>query len=236
VYSGFVGIGQSLDFDAVTDTLVVSGVNPNRSAHAVYRSGSPPSGTSCGGHVEHIGTFGDSAFLPMLHASTMDAHSQRLFVDLALGKQGPAGVGVIDLTGKKPMRVIPEPPPHGLCAMHFDAKANRLKGIFVAAGAPSLQLHSLNPEVGGKWDAPKDISGVPSDWNMLAGNAGTVSTFDAASRSLFFLAGTQTQAGDEVVYLAAMDTDTAALTAHPKLGKIGLGGSGLQALEFDGDE
>ena len=231
---GFVGMGQSLDFDPTTDTLVLSGlVNGTTTgpSHAVFTS--PAAG--CGPFKAGV-TYGDSAFLPMLHSSSLDAEGQRLFVLLATAKQAPTAVGIVDLSGKAPMAVVAEGPAPAdtLVGMHWDAKTKSLVGI-TADAANGLSLHSLQPANSGTWNAPVKITGVPANWNALYGNGATVSTFDAARRSVHFIAGVQNGDGDIVSeFLAAVDVDSGALKAQPKLAPVGLGGSGLQALAVAG--
>jgi hypothetical protein len=227
----YVGIGQTLDFDATSNTLVLSGVTPDGSAHAVYRADA----TTCGG-FKKIGTYGDAKYLPMLHASTLDAKGQRLFVDLAvLDEASNASVpalGVIDLTGAKPFRVIAEeatPDFHDLLiGMHFDARTSSLVGVLGGGGAP-LSLHRFDT-TSGQWTATV-VTGVPADWNTMGGNSGVVSALDADSRTLFFIAGREFQLNKTRIeidyFLASVDIDTAALHANaPRLAA----GHPLQAL------
>ena len=230
---GYVGVGQSLDYDSTSDTLVLSGLNTNKTAHAVYRS----SAKTCGPFTLN-GSYGMADYLPMMHASSLDADGQRLFVLVAPGKQSSA-VGVIDLTGKAPMKVIAEgapDPSDTLLSMHWDAKSSRLVGIAISSDQRGLEVHSLDPTAQ-KWEAARKVTGVPKEWNTVMGNDATASTFDAAGRSLIFIAATQDEQGDVTTqYLASVDVDTAALGDHPTLALVGLGGSGLEALEMAGDE
>lgn len=231
---GYVGVGQSLDFDPKTDTLVLSGLVNRTSAagpsHAVFAAPA----TGCGPFVAGV-TFGDSDFLPSLHSSSLDAEGQRLFVLLATAKSAPPAIGIVDLSGKAPMVVVAEGPAPAdtLVSMHWDAKTKSLVGI--TASSDGLSLHSLQPANSGTWNAPVKITGVPANWNALYGNGATVSTFDAARRSVHFIAGVQNGDGDIVSeFLAAVDVDSGALKAQPKLAPVGLGGSGLQALAVAG--
>ena len=79
----FVGVGQSLNHDPVTGSLVLSGIAANRSAgtHSVYRA--PDVGC---GPMKHIGHFGDAAYVPSVHSSALDAKGQRLFVTIDVGR------------------------------------------------------------------------------------------------------------------------------------------------------
>ena len=233
---GYVGLGQSLDYDDRTDTLVLSGLfgNGTTAGHAVFRSPA----TGCGPFTR-AGTYGDAEYIPMLYSSTLDAEGQRLFVLLATVKNGPTTVGVVDLTRKMPMRTMAEgtpAPDDVLVGMHFDSATQSLFGITANQQAGGLVLHALGVD-GGKWAAPKKIADVPPRWNALYGNEATVSTFDAATRSMYFIAGTQDGQGNIVAEdLAAVNVDDATLVSHPKLSPVGLGGSGLQALAMAGSD
>ena len=127
-----------------------------------------------------VGAYGDAQYLPMLHASALDATRQRLYVDVATGANVPA-LGVVDLTGAEPLRVFPEeatPDAHDLLVgMHFDAATGRLVGVLGGAGAP-LSLHTFDTR-SQTWAAGRLISGVPPGWNTEGGNSGVVSTLDA---------------------------------------------------------
>jgi hypothetical protein len=225
----YVGIGQSLDFDAMSNSLIFSGVTPDGKSHVVYRADA----TTCGG-FEKIGTYGDAKYLPMLHASALDAKGQRLYVDLATDANVPA-LGVVDLTGAKPLQVIAEgttPDEHDLLVgMHFDAHTGHLLGVLGGAGVP-LTLHTFDTR-SQTWAPGRLISGVPADWNTEGGNSGVVSTLDTASRTLFFIAGREFQLNKtnfEIdYYLAGVDVDSATLHADPPRLNAGLK---LQALEL----
>ena len=229
---GYVGLGQSLDYDARTDTLVLSGIKNNKTGHAVYRSVA----STCGPFTP-AGTYGDADYVPMLHSSTLDAAGQRLFVLLSTAQNAATSIGVVDLTGKAPLRTIAEGTPSPadvLVGMHFDTKNQSLVGI-TADPEAGLLLHSLHVNGGGTWNPPRKLSGVPSSWNALFGNDGSVSTFDMASRRIFFIAGTQDGQGNIVSQdLVAVDVDDAAVVSHPQLSPVGLGGSGLQGLAMMG--
>lgn len=233
---GYVGLGQSLDYDSHTDTLVLSGVvankTDNKTSHVIYRSPA----TTCGPFVA-AGSYGDANYIPMLHSSTLDAKGQRLFVLLSTAKNAPTVVGIIDLTGKSPMKTISEGTPSVddvLVGMHFDPKTQRLFGITVDQQA-GLVLHSLSIVGDGNWAKPKKLVGVPSSWNALYGNEATVSTFDPVTKLMYFIAGTQDGQGNIVSEdLATVNVDDATVVTHPVLSPVGLGGSGLQALAMAG--
>ena len=223
---GYVGIGQSLDYDDTSDTLVLSGLNSNKSSHVIYRS----KATECGPFTK-VEAFADSDYLPMLHASALDTAHQRLFVVLAPAKQTIA-VGVIDLTGKEPMIVIGEDGgPDTLVSLHFDSHTSELVGI-VPAATGGLELHRLHPTLK-KWVSAIPVTGLPKDWNQLLGNSATVSSFDAVGRNVYFITGVENGAGNIAEsYLAAVDVDTGKLGKHPLLSPIGLGGSGYESLNI----
>ena len=218
----YVGVGQTLDFDPASNTLVLSGVTSDGSSHAVYRADA----TTCGG-FKKVGTFGDAKYLPMLHASALDARGRRLYVDLATGANTPA-LGVVDLTGAKPLQVFAEeatPDAHDLLVgMHFDAATGHLVGVLGGGGAP-LSLHTFDTR-SQTWAADRLISGVPANWNTEGGNSGVVSTLDSGSRTLFFIAGREFQLNKTRVevdyYLAAVDIESAALHADPPRLSAGL--------------
>ena len=231
---GFVGLGQTLSFDAATDTLVLSGLVANGSApsHAVYRA---PALGGCG-PFSLVGSFGAAAFVPTLHSSSLDADGQRLFVTLATSKTA-AAIGVVDLSappGTGGMAVVAEGPAGAndtLLSLHWDPKAQRLIGV--VAATTTLQLHSLDPSGGAAWGTPRALSGVPANWNALGGNAATASAFDAPSRRLFLLAGHDDPASGDVAFdLATIDVDSASVVMHPPLAPVGMPGcnSCLEAL------
>ena len=108
---GLVGLGQSLDFDPTTATLILSGVSAaNQSEHAVYRAAAG----SCeqAAAFEFVGTFGYAQYVPLLHASSFDPQGQRLFVQLSTDDGARAGVGVISLDpggdGEMAVVLVPE--------------------------------------------------------------------------------------------------------------------------------
>ncbi len=226
----FVGIGQSLDHDPTTDSLILSGLTTNQNgSHAVYRA--PDIGC---GPFEHIGNFGYGDYAPMLHASALDAHGQRLFVTLAPSDASSA-IGVIDLAAGGAMTIVDEaatPDLHDtLLCMHYDAHTGRLVGVLAAQ---SLELHQLDPATQ-TWEAARALGHVPARWNALGGNAATVSALDVAARTLHLLAGASDPfTGALALDLGAVDVDTAQVTAHPPLAPVGMPGCAtcLLAMSF----
>ena len=137
----FVGIGQSLDHDAVTGSLVLSGVASNLSSgtHSVYRA--PDVGC---GSMTHVGHFGLANYLPSIHSSSFDAKGQRLFVTVATNKSTTA-IGILDLTSGN-MSVVPEgaaaPNLHDtITGMHWDVGTQMLLGVMPSSDDSTLQLH-----------------------------------------------------------------------------------------------
>ena len=217
----FVGIGQSLDYDTKTDTLVLSGIASSlNGSHAVYRS--PAAGCS---PLKHVGNFGYANTAPMLHASAFDADGQRLFVTLS-NVQKQSLIGIVDLSPGGTMSVVAEgvtPDLHdSLLSMHYDKVTNRVLGVVAST---VLQLHSLDPTGTGKWEPAMPIQAVPAAWTALGGNMATVSAFDASKRSLYLMAGTSDpKAGTESFDLATIEVDAAVVVAHPPLPSIGIKG------------
>ena len=193
---GYVGMGQSLDYDEVKDQLVLSGivVAGKNASHAVYRA--PADGTCS--PFKHAGNFGEADYVPELHSSALDAKGQRLFVTLGVGKQAGA-IGAIDLTpGGKLSVIIEAPPGHSLVSMHWDPHAKRLLGL--ASAGPKLTLHYLDPTPPGTWLPPTDIEGVPTYWDAIGGNYATASAFDARSRAMVVYGGATNQTTGNIAY------------------------------------
>eukprot|EP00940_MAST-03C_sp_MAST-3C-sp2_P000144 g144.t1 len=224
---GFVGLGQTLDYDDKTDTLLLSGVNQNVTtpSHSVFRS----SATECG-PFELNGTYGDADFVPMLHSSTLDASRQRLFVLLADGKTSQA-IGIVDLVNGS-MDTVAEGTPNlddTLIGIHWDENRSSLVGIIVD-DQEGFMLHSLHVSKTSSWNPPTKIEGIPSEWNAIYGNEATVSAFSEITRAIYFLAGVQDNGRIVSQYLVGVGVDSSALISVLELPKIGLGDSGLIAL------
>jgi len=161
----------------------------------------------------------------MLHQSALDADGQRLFVTVA-PTDSTSAIGVVDLAHPdKPMKVIGEgvtPDLHDtLVCMHWDSRSAKLVGVL---GLKSLELHQLDP-TSQQWDPARTLKNVPRMWDVLGGNAATVSAFDVDARAIFLLAG----AADPVtgalkLDLATVNVEQASVTAHPPLASIGMPG------------
>eukprot|EP01052_Picozoa_sp_SAG31_P028068 SAG31_NODE_2677_length_5265_cov_15.265196_1_plen_353_part_00 len=194
---GFVGIGQTLDFDFRKGDLVLSGLANNLSApigqqvvHKVMRA---ELGRDCA-KMTTVGTFGLAANEPMLHASAIDVDRQLLFINMALDQFGTQAIGVIDLERATIKQVDLEDPSNQpsdlivviICHAHvFSARAwncDLRSGICVQGmvydhqnktlvgvlpGDRGLTLHRLNP-FSGKWRPAETITG-PS-FGLLGGN------------------------------------------------------------------
>jgi hypothetical protein len=220
----FVGIGQSLDHDAVTGSLILSGVATNLSTgtHSVYRA--PDVGC---GPMTHVGHFGLANYLPSIHSSSFDANGQRLFVTVATNKSTTA-IGILDLTSGN-MSVVAEGAPNlhdTITGMHWDIGTQMLLGVMPSGdGSNTLQLHALKDPSGANptWFS-KSLSNVPSKWDALGGNSGTASAFNPRSGLLYFTAGTtDPKSGDIAWELASVNVDLGAVITHPPLlfdGKI----------------
>jgi hypothetical protein len=151
----FVGIGQTLDYDFRADDLVLSGLAKNLSApagrqvvHKVLRAGL---GADCGKFTV-VGSFGLAAYEPAVHASSIDADGQRLFVDLALDSLGAQAIGVVDLRAGSLVQVDLEDPAHApsdlIVGMVYDHRNKTLVGVLPRNPhdyRSGLTLHRLDP-------------------------------------------------------------------------------------------
>ena len=219
---GFVGFGQSVNFLAATDELIISGIvtnaTTNVTAHVVFRASADPA--RCGSPLKRIGGFvGDADYVPMLHASALDAAAQRLFLGLATGSSSFA-VGIVDLATGKLEKVDAEDSSdgHQLVGMKFDAASGTLVGLASGADYATLYLVQLAPETG-KWR----VRTVPTAFPVVMGNAGSVSAFDAASGTLFALLAANTTTQE--IRLASVDIASATIPGGepPVLQPVGLG-------------
>lgn len=193
-------------------------------------------GCGAGGNdavLEVLGYFGDDAYLPFVHASTIDSAGQRLFVTLQLGDDevstNELAVAVVDLVnGEKNYYSVPmDEVDHVLYGIDYDAQQQRLVGVVINAQNTGLSLRSLvvgsssskksggavaatagNDPVGTWSTLP--IAGTPRNWKFLGGNAATVSSLDESGRLLYF------EAGDNVeMSLGVVNVDSAELVASP---------------------
>ena len=264
---GIVGAGQSLDFDSTgAGSLVLSGVSTNvTTQHVVLRlalgegakreleakakksdhtgkGSSEVTGCGVGGGAEFeaLGTFGDDAYLPFVHASAIDPAGQRLFVTLQPGDDevstNSLAVAVVDIsdgsTGEAyytiPMDYSVDSS-HILYGIDWDSALNRLVGAVINEQGTGLMLRSV--EVGANASASVawselPIAGTPSSWKYLGGNSATVSSLDEAGRILYFEAG-----NNRGMSLAAVHVDTAELLADPLFtGDVPLSTSGLTMM------
>jgi hypothetical protein len=213
----FVGIGQSLDHDAVTGSLILSGVATNLSSgtHSVYRA--PDVGC---GPMTHVGHFGLADYLPSIHSSSFDAKGQRLFVTVATNKSTNA-IGILSLTSGNMSVVAEGVAPdldHTIAGMHWDVGTQKILGVMPSGDGSTLELHALDLSGAHPTWFSKSLSNVPSKWDALGGNSGTASAFNPRSGLLYFTAGTtDPKSGDVAWELASVNVDLGAVVAHPPL-------------------
>ena len=142
VEQGFVGFGQSIDFDHQHQKLLLTGLNSN-GTHSVYVT------KGCVGtdlaNVTKQGVFGDASYIPMLHSSALDEDHQRLYVSVAPTKDTVA-VGMIDLRpgSHEMITLIPEEGiSNQLVGMQYDKVSEAVIGV-LPDGAGGLYLNTLN--------------------------------------------------------------------------------------------
>jgi len=185
---GYVGLAQSIDYDTAEGSIILSGLSMDvTGGHLLLRNKGCVG--DCIAKTELIGTFGDAAYVPMLHASAFDPAGQRLFLTVGLTKT-TSGLGVIDLKGKpgNMLRVIPEDDEHVLLGMQYDHQTESLIGIVPndQTGMAIRSLH-LDPETS---KATWNTTTLPKqDFEWLYGNSGSVSAFDSDNGVLYVLAG-----------------------------------------------
>lgn len=213
---GFVGFGQSLNLLPARDALVATGIQSqnNVSSHVVFMASADPA--RCGAPLTRVGSFApDADYVPMLHASALDAAGQRLFLGLATGPSSFA-VGIVDLATGALLRVDAEDASHTLVGMKFDPASGLLTGLASSADYAQLLLVQLSPGTGA-WR----VREVASPFPVVMGNAGSVSAYDAGSGALFALLAANTSTAE--VRLAAVDVASATLRSAPVLQQVGLG-------------
>ena len=213
---GFVGFGQSLNLLPQRDALVATGIQTqnNVSAHVVFLASADPA--RCGAPLTRVGAFApDADYVPMLHASALDAAGQRLFLGLATGPSSFA-VGVVDLATGALRRVDAEDAQHTLVGMKYDPVSGLLTGLASSADYAQLLLVQLAPDTGA-WRVRR----VDTPFPVVMGNEGSVSAFDAGSGALFALLAANTSTAE--VRLATVDVASAAVLTAPALQQVGLG-------------
>eukprot|EP00041_Stephanoeca_diplocostata_P040359 m.1639228 g.1639228 ORF g.1639228 m.1639228 type:complete len:339 (+) comp34000_c0_seq1:170-1186(+) len=216
---GFVGFGQSMDYDDRSDTLIISGIATRNATvgHSVLR-GTP--GALCGGKYTLVGHFQFATEVPMLHSSTLDAAGQRLFLDLSVDKTTVA-VGVIDLKTAAVIKTIKEgtPPVDALVGIHYNAADKSLYAV-MPNNATGPNLIELNPDTE-EWT----ITLLASPYPVVGGNDASLSTYDPVHQVLYVLLGAAPQAGQEpALHVAQVDLRVKAIVDYsPALQKVGLG-------------
>jgi hypothetical protein len=232
---GYVGIAQSIDYDPTTDSLVISGLSPDKNAssgHSVYRTGGCTKDKKVE-KLEFVGQFGDASWVPMLHASALDSTGQRLFVTLATA-QSTFAIGVIDLQNKGDMIVIAEDSSnHMMYGMHYDPERKNLIGV-VQNAAGGLDLKTLAVE--GAKPTWQTSTLPPQDYEWLYGNMGTVSAINQKGGFLYVLAGKNpNKLGDPplpAMHLVEIDVRHSKVTATPAVAKLPLGTNTILEMNF----
>jgi len=214
---GFVGFGQSVNFDASTDELIISGVVVNSTTNATAHLLMKASANDCG-PFSIIGRFGDADYVPMEHASAYDLVGRRLFIGLATGSSSFA-VGIIDVDKGVMEKVDVEDSSSGkfLVGMKWHAKSSTLIGLENFPDYDHLNLVQLSPK-SGKWS----LKQLSTDFPVVMGNSGSVSALDASSDVLFVLLAANTTTQD--IRLGQVNVLDATISQTPSInGELGLG-------------
>jgi hypothetical protein len=219
---GFVGFGQSLNYDSKNDRLILSGVTKsgNVTGHTVLAASLT---SPCGAGFSSLGTFADADFIPMLHSAALDVAGERLFVLVAPTKSPPQAIAIIDLkAGKMTKTDVDEGPAPAdvLIGMDWDVKTSSLVGV-MPDDKGGLLLLSLDP-VTGKW-LVKPVVQPDKPFGLIGGNEGTVNAF--ANGAIYVLVGNPSHDDDKdpEMHVAMIDIAGASMLTHPVLGKLGLG-------------
>jgi len=214
---GFVGFGQSVNFDATTDELIVSGVVVNATTNATAHLLMKGPATNCG-PVSIIGRFGDAEYVPMEHASAFDPVTRLLYIGLATGSSSFA-IGIIDVDKGVMKKLDVEDSSSGkfLVGMKWHAKSGTLIGLENFPDYNTLNLVQLSPQTG-KWS----IKEITTDFPVVLGNSGSVSALDSNSDDLFVLLAANTTSQD--VRLGQLRVSDATISMSPSIhGELGLG-------------
>ena len=203
----FVGVAQSLNYDAIHDVLIVTGVDaangpnpspsnlthtvikitPDQARRVAARSRGP---TPRCGAVDQIGSFGlDAQYFPLLHGSGFDPKRQKLYIGLAAA-QSTDVIGEYSLTTGELTRIDAETGNDSLVGMAFNPATNCLVGVSsVSSGYDGAQLRTFNLS-SGSWLPPVNL---PSSFSAAGANDGEAHAFDAVSGVLYcFLYGPPT--------------------------------------------
>jgi hypothetical protein len=220
--TGFVGFGQSLNYDGPNDQLVISGLSTqgNATGHAILKT---DLATPCGGTLTTVGFFGDADYIPMLHSASLDIAGQRLFVLVAPTQKGPQAVAVIDLkSGKLTKTDIDQGPdtPDVLVGMDWDAKSSSLVGV-MPDDKGGLLILSLDP-MSGMWKV-KPVSFPDTAFGIVGGNEGTVNAFINGTIYVLVANPLHDDDKDPDMHVAQIDIEGGLMISHPVLGKLGLG-------------
>lgn len=228
---GFVGIAQSLEWDNYKNDLIIAGLNGNLTTpgHDVYRT----KGCNSQGRlskVTKVGTFGDALYAPMLHASTLDAKRQRLFVTVAPTKN-TAAVGMIELDKPGAADLIvfeQDDASHTLLGMQYDSFSHSIIGVMPNTKG-GIDLHSL--VVDDQRNAHWNSTTLPDQQYMqLYGNEGIVSALDVANRFLYILGASTSD--DSEMHLLQVDLESNIIGITPQVQGLPLGPNTLLEMNF----
>tara|TARA_B110000208_G_scaffold75577_1_gene97173 strand:+ start:41 stop:1150 length:1110 start_codon:yes stop_codon:yes gene_type:complete len=242
---GIVGGGQSLSLDAARSRLIVSGlhqIDPIANAtdyeHIVLTA-------KLVAHNEpivftQIGTFGDSAYMPIAHASQLDDAGTTLYVDLSPSAHS-YGIGVVDVSPASPAaknvlrKVIAMPGGKdqmwGMSFLQTDAAGGggggggggSLVSVQQNSADYTLNWRTLNPATEAWTSRPLKNAG---NFTTIDGNLESIRAFDAASSIVYVLLSIQNQ---EQYHIGAIDVVTGTLKSFspPLNGDTGWSGSVL---------
>eukprot|EP00729_Bicosta_minor_P017297 gene17297-6575_t len=225
----FVGIGQSLDYDASTDELILTGIamapsgNHSRglagqaaTTHAILKG--PAAQCRPNGQLEfkQVGSFPIADYLPMLHSSTLDAKGQKLYVIVSLTKDELA-VAVIDLATMTMTKTVAESAPDdAVNGLVWDSIGETLAGVSQssATGAPGLVLRRLDVATG-KWSSTP----ITSEYGYVGGNAGTVKAMDTEKGILYAeICNPPTNPNDDcTLHIAGIDLASSKVVTAPAM-------------------
>ena len=183
----FVGVGQTLDYDHVSDTLVLSGLvqdptNSSHCTHKILRMSSPSTGTCDKRRFSRVGSFArDGAFFPIRHGSAVDGHGQKLFLGLS-SSQTAGGIGVVDLRTGALEKVVPMANPgEGFIGMDWDAASQRLIGVAsLTSGFDGAAYRTLDVKTGTWASTP-----LPPAFLAVGSNGGEMQAFDRATGTIY---------------------------------------------------
>ena len=187
-----------------------------------------------------IGTFGDSAYMPIAHASQLDDAGTTLYVDLSPSAHS-YGIGVVDVSPASPAaknvlrKVIAMPGGKdqmwGMSFLQTDAAGGggggggggSLVSVQQNSADYTLNWRTLNPATEAWTSRPLKNAG---NFTTIDGNLESIRAFDAASSIVYVLLSIQNQ---EQYHIGAIDVVTGTLKSFspPLNGDTGWSGSVL---------